>query len=250
MDSTGDVMIIGRHFVWGHIGKTGGDATRMLFDLFPDLIVAADDISDPRKHDTFRARGILPDAGLFALNIRRLPCWVVSFVNHVKDTHVGYTLPPSSLLCRARLPDRLIANYTDHGQYPIHRWLRMEYLREDVQAFIHEKLRPISDHEAVTIRHCETNPPRDYDHNIYQWFTRKEVEQLYAHNPLWREIEQRVYGDLLLDGIWQNPWRKACDNLRLQAEAAVLDRVIRTRKRRAIRSGRNGLRRALMIEES
>ena len=32
-------MVIGEHFVWGHMPKTGGEATRAMFALLPELIV-------------------------------------------------------------------------------------------------------------------------------------------------------------------------------------------------------------------
>lgn len=240
-------MIHGLNFVWGHIGKTGGDATHTLLSLFPDLVLQADALSDPRKHDTFRVRNIVPDSRHFVLNIRRLPCWVISFVNHVKDTHYGYTLPPSSVLSRTRLPDHLIRDYTGDGQFPIRRWLRMENLREDLLDFLHQDVRPITAEEAEQLRAYSTSPPRKYDHDVHRWFTRGEVEQLYALNPLWAAIEQKTYGNLLLEGSWKHPLRKTYRNLKLQADALFLDRLIRTGKRQAIRSARAGLRRALMI---
>ena len=35
-------MVIGKSFVWAHLGKTGGNTTLRLFQLFPELIEHAD----------------------------------------------------------------------------------------------------------------------------------------------------------------------------------------------------------------
>ena len=33
-----------------------------------------------------------------------------------------------------------------------------------------------------------------YDHDPRRWFTRAQIDALYAWNPHWSEIEDRVYG--------------------------------------------------------
>ena len=43
-------MVIGERFAWGHLQKTGGDATWELFRLFPDLVVFADPRNIEAKH--------------------------------------------------------------------------------------------------------------------------------------------------------------------------------------------------------
>ena len=51
-------MVIGEHFVWGHMPKTGGEATRAMFALLPELIVYCRREPHLRAaHDVRGARG-------------------------------------------------------------------------------------------------------------------------------------------------------------------------------------------------
>ena len=40
---------------------------------------------------------------------------------------------------------------------------------------------------------------RDYDHNLTTWFNLDQLELMYERNPRWAALEERLYGDLLLD---------------------------------------------------
>ena len=66
-------MVIGEHFVWGHMPKTGGEATRAMFALLPELIVYADESHTFEQHTTFVEREEKVRGKMLALNIRRLP---------------------------------------------------------------------------------------------------------------------------------------------------------------------------------
>ena len=37
-----------------------------------------------------------------------------------------------------------------------------------------------------------------HDHSIEHWFTPAQVREMYANNPAWAAIEERVYGGLAL----------------------------------------------------
>jgi hypothetical protein len=39
----------------------------------------------------------------------------------------------------------------------------------------------------------------EYDKQINHWFTRAQVAEMYVHNPLWADVERRVYGNLYDD---------------------------------------------------
>ena len=194
-------MLLGKDFAWAHIGKTGGDATVVLFSQITDLVVEFDDLSNPCKHHPFRRNGLDPQTYRYwLLNIRRLPSWVISFVQEIRNHHgKTFPVPNPRLLSEARLPDRLLADYTDNGRYPIHRWLRMEYLRKDLAEFIDQEVRTLSGSEKELLSTFPTKAERTYDHRIEQWFTRHDCERLYRNNPLWASIEQAAYGNLLLD---------------------------------------------------
>ena len=75
-------MVIGKSFVWAHLGKTGGNATVRLFQLFPELIEHADSPDDPAKHAWFTECPGRIKGKARALNIRRLPSWLLAFSVH------------------------------------------------------------------------------------------------------------------------------------------------------------------------
>jgi hypothetical protein len=37
----------------------------------------------------------------------------------------------------------------------------------------------------------------DYDHEVRHWFSDTQIKRMYEVNPVWREIEEKAYGDLL-----------------------------------------------------
>ncbi len=86
-------MVIGRGFVWGHMPKTAGDATRALFALLPHLVEHVDPHTYWKKHDPFSVREReahvdLSTARRRILNIRRLPAWMWSYAQHER-LHYG-----------------------------------------------------------------------------------------------------------------------------------------------------------------
>jgi len=208
-------MLFGRSFAWAHIGKTGGDATVVLFSQIPGLVVQVDDLSNPCKHHSFRRNNLDPQSYRYwLLNIRRLPSWVISFAQAIRNHHgKSFPVPSSRLLSEARLPDRLLADYTDDSRYPIHRWLRVEHLRRDVAEFIDQEIRPLSDDEKNLLSTFPTKVEQPYDHRVEHWFTRRDCEKLYRNNPLWASIEQKAYGNLLLDYGIENS-DKRCSEIR------------------------------------
>jgi hypothetical protein len=197
-------MVIGEHFAWCHMQKTGGDATLLFFCLLPRLIVHSDPRNVQRKHIPFAAREREIEGKLLACNIRRLPAWSLSWAQ--QQTQRGFQgdgcpVPMNSPQRMAEIPrgDRRLAHFTAGGRFRIDRWLRTEHLAEDFIAFASE-LSVLSDAERTSI----TNHPQvnalEYDHDIRHWFTPAQVRLMYANNPVWSAIEERVYGDLALLG--------------------------------------------------
>ena len=76
-------------------------------------------------------------------------------------------------------------------------WVRQENLSLDLfRAF-----QGLSIENLIT--QMETVPRKNsskirYIKRLDFWFTRNEVQQLYDFNPIWRDLEKRIYGDLLI----------------------------------------------------
>jgi hypothetical protein len=191
-------MIVGEDFAWGHMGKTGGDATYILFQCLPDLIVRAHPPEDPEKHKSFREAGETDKK--LVLNMRRLPGLVLSYVHHARRYGLGTDFPKGTVITPAEAvffprPERMIRNHTDDGRLAIHRWLRMERLREDFLGFA-ATLRPLAPAETLSIRRAATKSPMDYDHDVRNFFTDAQIEALYRNNPTWTHYEELIYGDV------------------------------------------------------
>src|SRR5215213_8985609 len=112
-------MVIGERFAWAHLPKTGGSATLELFQLFPELIVAADLEDSNAKHTLFSEREEEVAGKRLALNIRRLPFWVLSRAQHVSRWGVypdyePIPIPSAYELAESSFPDDRILLYTDN----------------------------------------------------------------------------------------------------------------------------------------
>lgn len=192
-------MVIGKTFAWGHMGKTGGDATLKLFQQVQDIIVFAHPQTTNDKHLKFQDVPLAAGKDL-VLNMRRLPSVVLSHVNHIERYGMGNQYPkgtrisPEDAVAFPR-PEGMIRNFTDGGQLPIARWLRMEHLRDDFLSFL-ETLRPVTRAEADRIRSVETKAPMPYDHDPLTYFTSGQIERLYRNNPTWAAYEKVAYGDV------------------------------------------------------
>ena len=82
-------MVIGREFIWLHMGKTGGDSTKQMFDNLNGILYS-DPRHDPSKHSGMKRTDIdttlLQDKKIIC-NIRRLPSWTKSFKQQRLLTH-------------------------------------------------------------------------------------------------------------------------------------------------------------------
>jgi hypothetical protein len=192
-------MVIGEKFAWAHLQKTGGSATFAMFRLFPELIVFADPVEDPDKHSPFGAREDLIAGKVRACNVRRLPAYLLSWAvwQARPGNQVGRTAmeSPQEIVEHPR-GDRRLAHITSDGAFPVERWLRMEHLAGDFLDFISELVEP-GDERAAQVREMRAINALDYDHEIENWFSDAQIKRMYEVNPVWREIEERTYGDLL-----------------------------------------------------
>ncbi len=188
-------MVIGKTFAWGHLPKTGGDATLRLFSVFPEIVVFADDRAEHAKHTFFRDREGEITGKRLALNIRRLPSWIVSWAHQLERGAPGF--PPKEMATPAEMvewdvADRMIRAFTDDGRFTIDHWIRMEHLKDDFLAFIAQQAE-ISTEKKVEVAAAPMVNTMEYDHDVLNWFTEQELARLYERNPRWAEIERREY---------------------------------------------------------
>ncbi len=194
-------MVIGARFAWGHLQKTGGDATWELFRLFPDLVEFADPRNTEAKHASFGERSDQIEGKLLVSNIRRLPSWTLSWAQHrarLSKRPDGSPVPMNSPRQMVDVPraDMRLGILTADGQYPVQRWLRMESLAEDFADFLAE-LTDVTEEDRRRIAAFAPVNALQYDHEVGNWFTPDQVRQLYENNPVWARIEREVYGDVM-----------------------------------------------------
>jgi|RhiMetdeSRZDD1v2_1073273.scaffolds.fasta_scaffold08834_11 hypothetical protein len=192
-------MVIGDRFAWAHLPKTAGSATVMMLGAFEGLVRSVDSPYAADAHVTFHERREQVEGKLLALNIRRLPAWVVSRAYYVSLHGVWpdfepIPLPSAGELADSSFPDQRLALFTDDGRLGIDRWLRAESLAEDVIAFVSE-LREVTGEERARVRAVGLVNALEYDHDVSSWFTRAQVERLYERNPVWARVEERAYGE-------------------------------------------------------
>jgi hypothetical protein len=197
-------MVIGARFAWGHLQKTGGDATTELFRMFPDVVEFADPRNIEAKHASFAERADQVRGKLLVANIRRLPSWTLSWAQHrarLSKRPDGSPVPMNSPRQMITVPraDMRLALLTGDGAFPVDRWLRMEHLAEDFADFLAE-ITEVSEEDRARIAGFGRVNALEYDHEVANWFTPEQVEQLYERNPAWAEIERRIYGDLMTLG--------------------------------------------------
>jgi hypothetical protein len=72
----------------------------------------------------------------------------------------------------------------------------MEHLGEDFLDFVRE-LTDVDASRATGVRELRRINTLDYDHDVRHWFSDAQIKRMYEVNPVWRTIEEKVYGDLL-----------------------------------------------------
>lgn len=188
-------MVVGEAFAWGHLGKTAGDATLRLFELFPEVILFADSARSVKKHARFSQRSELIAGKLLALNLRRLPAWMLSYAIQESISNRTPMRSPREL-ADSDLPDRKLRSFLDNGPLTVDRWLRTESLKRDFIAFVSE-LTDVSEERKQAVLALPRVNARTYDHDVSHWLTQDHVAMLYRRNPLWTRTELAVFGDLV-----------------------------------------------------
>jgi hypothetical protein len=194
-------MVIGERFAWAHLPKAAGSTTQELFRLFPELVQFADPDDGNDKHAPFRDRSEQVQGKILALNIRRLPTWVLSRAQYVArwgvwPDYVPIPMDSPKALSESSFPDSRLQLYMDDGRLSIDRWLRVERLQEDFLSFVSDfcEVDPERRAQVVATRPVNT---QSYDREVDSWFTPEQLRTMYESNPVWAEFERKLYGDLI-----------------------------------------------------
>ncbi len=190
-------MVIGERFAWAHLPKTAGSATTELFRLFPELIVSGDFEDTNDKHDPFAARADAIRGKTLAMNLRRLPAWVLSRAQHVARWGIYPDYQPIPMatpdeLATSSFPDDRLSLYTDNGRFMIDHWLRAEWLSEDFLLFISE-FTELTEEQRKAVRELGPVNTHEYEHQTERWFTAEQIATLYERNPVWAALERQLY---------------------------------------------------------
>lgn len=186
-------MVIGRDFVWAHLGKTGGNSCYKMFELVNDGSLIIDDIDDPAKHRGFEQE-IRAEGKARIMNFRRLGPWLISHNTHMA---VWEGLPNPEYYIKEGLAwwktgaitaDETINRY----QYlDVKHWLRTEYLGEDFISVVGLYLK-IGRRQKAAIRSIHEN--RGYA-KMLDKYDADICKSVYERNPVWAAIERKLYRD-------------------------------------------------------
>jgi hypothetical protein len=194
-------LVIGERFAWVHVPKTGGDATYEMFAAVPGLIVDSDPLDSNDKHLGFWAREGELEGKLLVMNIRRLPAWSLSAAHHKAAVGLHPDFEPLPLASADEMadstdPDDMLRWLTGGEDFEVDRWLRTEFLEQDVFDLLSE-LDVLSPEVRDRIRAVGRVSEQSYERDLGRRFTGEQMRRLYERNPGWAEAERRVYGNLL-----------------------------------------------------
>jgi hypothetical protein len=162
------------------------------------LIRFADPPNTWEQHATFGEREEQIKGKLLALNLRRLPSWIISREQHKArfGIHPDYEPTPMDsprVMSQSSFPDYRLSTFIDNGRFEIDRWLRMEFLANDFSALISE-FTDLTDEARQRAAELGRTNALEYDHEVLNWFTRDQIATLYEKNPTWSSLEKRLYG--------------------------------------------------------
>jgi hypothetical protein len=193
-------VIIGRDFVWAHLGKAGGEMTHALFSLFPEVIEFADEAHTPEQHTAFTERAEQIAGKQRVLNIRRLPSWMLS--HHVWKSVYGLAphfrrgpMQSPYEMADSGIADTFLSRYRPPEGPDVEVWLRTEHIVDDFLAFIALRTE-VTEAHLEAVRELPRINEFVYDKALDHWFTPAHVRLMYLRNPEWAAVEAAVYGDV------------------------------------------------------
>ena len=197
-------MIIGPDFVWLHFPKCAGTTLELaLRDLLADRPgVQFDEIDEETGHWHHSIAERQAEDPTFDVSgkkvfccIRRLPSWLLSRTMFELSRN-EFLVPSRYMLAEGKFfagvgnavnqADEYVELYRDD----VHKWLRTEHLASDVSRAFSLDLAAVK--AALTKHRTRITPP--YVKRVEFWFTDEDLEHLYEANPLWAEVERKVYG--------------------------------------------------------
>lgn len=231
-------MIIGKDFSLGHIPRTAGTKTAIILNQLVGILNIESMVhtSNHWKHFSFSKFDLKNN--LF-LNFRRLIPWMRSMINFYQlgiwpdrkpipitdksqaidlSLNWGVEYNKEFNVPLAVLPDTYIKYFTDDGALIIKDWIRCEFLEEDLFSKIVipyynkdfcQKI-GLSEKaiEKLLYKFCSLNyfdkrivtcGLGEYDRDLYAYFTKEDMIQIYANNPLWASVEKQQYGNLFYE---------------------------------------------------
>lgn len=208
-------MIISDKFIWMHVGKAAGTTTRAMFYILKGTVDSNINMNE---------KGYLPHDNIYKrttfyenefkyssdylnsldkiLNIRRLPSYILSRSGHAERSHQtspdkkhmlrGFTEGYSNINHHADA----VLNYYIEGAKPKY-WLRTEYINEDFITCM-KNYYSLDDRIIQRLSAEYKNKNTSYNKDVFQFFTKAELKEIYSKCPLWAYYEQKLYGSLLI----------------------------------------------------
>ncbi|WER09561.1 hypothetical protein PUH89_00870 [Rhodobacter capsulatus] len=197
-------MIIGPDFIWLHVPKCAGTALERALNVsFKERSDIHFDVSNQRFGPIIWHQNIVkrqeydpnfdPAGKRIIANIRRLPHWILSRI-HFEAARTPDHIPTREMLATGQFYNASGTINKANGiirrfnQPEVTDWIRVENIEEDAKKAF--KISKIS-----IPRVNETS--LKYIKDLSFWFTSKDLANLYARNPDWARVEEKVYGKLL-----------------------------------------------------
>lgn len=198
-------MILTERILWAHLPKTAGTTTDLLFQRSGLPLLWRDSQDSPTKHwppqDHVELAPLLLTPRVRVVNFRRLPWWLLSNHHHKIQ---AMALDPAI----QQMQSGLFYRHKQQAWLPADWWLerfgvddqwcflRVEHLKVDFLALL-KRHQPIGLRSQLRIALTRSRNRLSYDRRLSQWFSPEQLRLIYATNPRWAAIEQRIYGDLL-----------------------------------------------------
>lgn len=196
-------MIVHDDWIWMHFPKCAGtfieqeirsnyDKTEAVFDRIDPNgeILWHHTIEQRRKHDpSFDTSG-----KRIICAIRRLPFWLLSRV-HFERSRPPFLTTPRTLFQNGQFyentgfihkADDLLRSYTPVS---VTDWLRQEELEQDMRKVFGSKFKVSQKRKNAT--------KIDYIKDLEFWFTPSQLSNLYNQNPIWADLEAKLYGSII-----------------------------------------------------
>lgn len=186
-------MIEFEKFFIPHIGKTGGDAIKIIAKKLNLPIINIKEDLKKGKH--------VPPKHLFGkkdmvLSIRKLPNREISKINQLvyidKTITWAEVKDPALWILKECQAEKEIKKNTNDGKVKVKYFIRSEYLREDFERVL-SKYFKLSQSQKNIIKNTKTKDTLTYCRDVSHWLTDEQVDLLYSLSPIWSKYEKIAY---------------------------------------------------------